>query len=351
MNKVKVALICPSNILYMPYLENYEEILKEYRVDYDVINWDRFNIEDVGSLKFRDLKSGHQRNILDYYKFRKFIKRKLKEHRYDKVIVFGVQLTFFLKDVLRKRFKNNFIIDIRDHNKIVDYFNIENVIAESSCVVISSAGYQKWLPSGGKYVVNHNSRISQISELNKVNLGRSSEDKIRIAFIGAIRDYQINIEFINSLKNSSKVFLNYHGEGSVNQRLLEHLKKNDILNVKLTGRYGKEEEKGLFLNNDFINVLRYSHGINNRTALPNRLYNSTIYGKPMLAYGGSELAKIIGKFKLGIVVDSFEDIENVITEYVNTFDVDVYQEGRISFISQVIDDNLLFKEEVVKFIN
>lgn len=35
---MKIALICPSNMLYMPYVKNYEQILIEQNIDYDIIN-------------------------------------------------------------------------------------------------------------------------------------------------------------------------------------------------------------------------------------------------------------------------------------------------------------------------
>lgn len=56
---MKIALICPSVILYMPYVSNYEVILKNKNIDYDIINWDRFHIEDKDS----HLKYSHK-NVL-----------------------------------------------------------------------------------------------------------------------------------------------------------------------------------------------------------------------------------------------------------------------------------------------
>ena len=43
---MKVALICPSNIIFMPYVKNYMEIFKDNHIKFDLILWDRFNIEE-----------------------------------------------------------------------------------------------------------------------------------------------------------------------------------------------------------------------------------------------------------------------------------------------------------------
>lgn len=72
---MKVALICPANILYMPYVKNYEEILKRYNINYDIINWDRNKIEEKKDHTYTDNKIGNRRNIYDYYKFYKYIKK------------------------------------------------------------------------------------------------------------------------------------------------------------------------------------------------------------------------------------------------------------------------------------
>ncbi|MBD8134921.1 hypothetical protein IFR10_05145 [Bacillus sp. CFBP 13597] len=348
---MKIALICPSNMLYMPYVSNYESILKRNKIEYDIINWDRFNIEDKDNhLRYRDLKIGHQRSFLDYYKYRKFIINHLKVTQYDKIIVFGLQLIYFLKGLLNKKYKGQYIIDIRDRNKIIDFFNISKSIKNSTFTVISSAGYKEWLPkSSDKYIINHNTQLSSISELNKVNQIQDKE-RINIAYVGAIRDYQINIDFINCLKNNNRINLYFHGEGDINKKIQMYLEDNKIRNVYLTGRYKKENEKDLYMNNNLINVLRYNDGINNKTALPNRLYNATIYGKPLVAFEGTHLGEDISKYNLGIVVDSFERVGEKIIQYLDNFDQERYEEGRRCFLNKVIKENNNFENKIEEFI-
>ena len=122
---MKIALICPSNMLYMPYVDNYTKILDEINVDYSVINWDRFKIEKDSEFTYRDSKIGYQRGFLDYFKYSRFVLNILEKNKYDKVVVFGIQLVFFLKRHLIREYSNKYIIDIRDHNRIIKYFSIE----------------------------------------------------------------------------------------------------------------------------------------------------------------------------------------------------------------------------------
>lgn len=347
---MKIALICPSNMLYMPYISNYTRILDEINVDYNVIIWDRFGIEKVSEFTYRDSKIGHQRNFLDYYKYSRFALRILKENNYDKVIVFGIQLVFFLKRSLIREYTNKFVIDIRDYNVIIKYFNIKKAIDNSSFTVLSSPGYNEWLPKNNKYIINHNTQIESLDELKEVKISHSSIDnKISVGCIGALRDYKVNISFIESLKNSIVLQLNYHGEGNINKNISKFLIEYNIENVDLTGRYNKEEEPELYNKNNIINVLRYNDGINNRTALPNRLYNAAIYGKPMLAFEGTQLAQIIKDYDLGLVLNTFDQTAIEIVEYLNYRNTEKFDAGRRKFLCSVIQDNIRFKEMIKRF--
>lgn len=348
---MKIALICPSNILYMPYVDNYTKIFDEINLDYSVINWDRFKIEKDSEFTYRDSKIGHQRSFLDYFKYSRFVLNILKKNNYDKVVVFGIQLVFFLKSHLIREYSNKYIIDIRDHNRVIKYFNIEKAVNHSNFTVVSSLGYKEWLPNSNKYVINHNTIIESLGELREVKpFDLSSGNKISIGCIGALRDHKINIDFIESLRNSETVQLNYHGEGDINQDISKYLLSHGIENVNLTGRYDKEEEPELYKKNNIVNVLRYNDGINNKTALPNRLYNAVIYGKPMLAFEGTHLSEIIKDYNLGIVIESFDNIERELMEYIYNFKFEPYENGRSLFFESVIKENKEFFTKIEDFI-
>lgn len=346
---MKIALICPSNILYMPYVYNYTKIFDEINADYSVINWDRFKIEKESEFTYRDSKIGHQRGFLDYFKYSRFVLNILKNNNYDKVVVFGIQLVFFLKRYLIKEYRDRYIIDIRDYNKIIKYFKIEKTIAHSNFTVLSSPGYKEWLPESNNYVINHNSRIESLDELRELDGDIRNKDFININYIGSIRDYKMNIDFINSLKNKKHIALNFHGEGAINKDIENHVTNQTIDNVKLTGRYKKEQESDLYKNSDFINILIPNDSINSRTLLPNRLYNAAIYGKPMLAFEGTYLAEIVKKYNLGIVVESFDNIEIEIMQFINEFKLELYENGRALFFESIIKENIEFRDRLQKF--
>lgn len=345
---MKIALICPSNRLYMPYVNNYEQILIEQNIDYELINWDRFQMEEISASSYRDKKRGHQRSFFDYLKFKKFLLNQMSSNHYDKVIIFGIQLSYFLKETIKKNYKEKYIIDIRDHNKILNFFNIKEFIECSAFTVLSSPKYTEWLPKSDKYVFNHNTQISSINELKEIC---SVKEEIRISNIGALTEFQMNIAFINSLKNNPKFKLNYHGEGEINKDIISYKEINDINNVFVTGRYFKEDEEELYESSDLINVLRSSDGINNKTALPNRLYNAILYGKPLLSFEGSYISELVSRHHIGIVIKSFSDMEQTIINYFMQFDAGKFNEGRENLLAEVMGDNVIFKEKLKVFLS
>lgn len=346
---MKVVLICPSNMLVMPYVTNYVDILKFSKAHYTIINWDRLCLENESEFTFRDGKKGLQRSFSDYCKYSKFITAHLNKIHYDKVVVFGLQLSFFLSALLKNRFAGNYILDVRDRNKIINFLNLKKIIKNSSFVVISSNGYKKWMPPSDKYIINHNTRISSIEEIkpaNSIDINRA----ISISYIGSPNDYKINVRLIKALKNSERINLYFHGIGRINNRIETIIGANNIKNVFQTGRYEKDQEEKLYMNQSLINILISNDSKNNKTALANRLYFSAIYGKPTLAFSGTYLAEVVKEYGLGLVLESFKDAEDQIFNYIKEFNISNFDEGRKRFLLNVINENTTFKHCVTDFI-
>lgn len=348
---MKIALVCPSNLLFMPYVRSYIDILKFLKLDYKIINWDRLNVdENIHGYTFEDNKKKHQRNYSDYIKFKKFVLSKLEKEHFDKIVIFTLQLGHFFKKYLIKYFPNKYIIDVRDYNKIYRFSNFKELIDCSYSCVISSPGYQQWLPESNKYLINHNTTVSSLDEIiynNKYEYELS--EKTDILTIGVLRNWDVNIDFINQLKNNEKYNLIFHGEGTINERLKEYIESEKIINVTLHGRYKKEEEINIYKDSDMINVLLYTDSINYRTSLANRLYNAALSGRPLLALRGSYQSYLIEKFNMGLVINSMKDLDKQFDSYLKSFSLEDFDKGRKKFLKTVIRENLHFRKKIEKF--
>ncbi|ARJ39622.1 hypothetical protein SporoP8_12505 [Sporosarcina ureae] len=348
---MRIALICPSNMLFMPYVDNYVKILKENEVDFTIINWDRLHLGQEGNiLSYKDKKVGHQRGYLSYYRYSRFIVRQLKHSEFDKVIVFGIQLTYFLKAYLQKRYKENYIMDIRDYNKSLKLFTIKKSIDSSFFTTISSPGYKEWLPTSSKYVINHNTTVKNIGKLERPIL-KSVGRPLNISYVGTITNLDVNLQLIHELQNNPDYFLKFHGDGMINEDIEQYVKEKEIHNVSIKGRYQKNEEVWLYKQADLVNMLLFSDHINNRTCLSNRLYNAVIHGKPLLSLNNTYLSDVIEQYKLGLVVDSLSEISQKLNQYVNNFNEAEYEKGREAFLHTVIEENANFKMRLEEFIS
>lgn len=330
----------------MPYIDSYIKILKENNISYGFLIWDRFLEEDTSENIFKRGSRRHQRGFLDYYLFGRFVNQHLRFNKYKRIICFGLQIAFFIRAELKNNYSKKFILDIRDHNKIVNFYNFKDLISHSAFTAISSLGYLSWLPKDGCYLVNHNFHLENLSNIKQINFLESGETNI--SSIGALRDLEINVDFIRKINNDQKIKLFFHGHGDINLKLEES--SAAFNNVKITGYYSKEKESELYHNSHLVNVLRYSDGINNNTALPNRLYLAPYFGRPLFAYSGTYLAQVIKQYELGLVVDSFDDVKNEIFRYFENFDILVFDKARQRFLEEVIDENSRFKQELYLFI-
>jgi len=253
-----------------------------------------------------------------------------------------------MQNYLNKKYKDKYIIDIRDSNKILKLFSIKKAVENSYITVISSKGYESWLPTSEKYIVNHNTSVTSISGAI-MPCKNHNLDNLRINYIGSIRDYDINIALIGALKDSTRITLNFHGDGTINKDIQNYLINNSINNVNVTGRYTKEQENNLYMESDVVNILIPDDDVNSKTLLPNRLYNALIHGKPILTKSGTYLANITEQFKLGIVIDSFDDIEIKILRYLESIDYEEFDRSRTLYLENVIHDNEYFYQELKNF--
>lgn len=350
-----ILLIAPSNLNHMPYVKSYIDILNRYKYRYKIINWDRFNNEKetLNNIIYKDKKIGHRRNFFDYYKFSRCVKKEIKKLNPSKIIIFGIQLSFFLKGTIVEKFHNNYIIDIRDYNKIFNKRYFKKIFRCSNVNVISSNGYKKWLSrenDGIKYVINHNFNMSKqmLNSMEKIE-AIANNDRITISYIGSLSDKKVNDQLIDKLKNNSRYILRFIGEGIINNHLLDRINNEKINNMYVEGYYEKELESQKYKESELINMLMSKENINNLTCLSNRLYNAAYNSKPLIVLEGSYMAKIVERHSLGLVLDNLDNIEYKIERYLEDFDVVQYNNQRYLFMEKVIEENNYFETVVKKF--
>lgn len=356
---MKVGLLLPANIYFCPYAKIYSKILDELKIDYDILAWDRAGIkEEVGEYIYKKkypYGTGSKfKWIINYYYYSIFLKKHIKINKYDRLIVFGPQVGFFLFFFLKSRYKQKFCFDFRD-------IFIEQIFPKafihllnlSSLNVISSLGFKPFLPKQFEYVLSHNFDIDILN--NCINSKSESQvftnKRVNVTTIGAIRDYEQNYQVMSALSNQANYLIKFIGTpGNAGLKLQQDVVKNNFNNVEFIGFYNKEDEPKLLKDADFLNIF-YPNIRTHSTALSNRFYNALIFKKPMIVTRNSEQGKYVEKYKLGLAIENTLALDKQIQNFILTFDQVNFNNNCNNLLLKFKDDYDIFKRKFITFLN
>jgi hypothetical protein len=100
----KVCIIAPSSLRYMPYLRCYEEVLQALAAPYDILYWDRYELEEEkeNAIAFqRPRARGGAALLSGYVAYRHFLIRHLQvifSVHADSFLIYGISV---MKDFCR----------------------------------------------------------------------------------------------------------------------------------------------------------------------------------------------------------------------------------------------------------
>lgn len=331
-----------------PFLESFIQIIEKNKDwSYSLIGWQR-NGNPSSMLDEREILcpvpatigNSKFKKIIDHLKFVRFVIEKIEERKPDILFIASIQLAVFLAPYLKKS-RIPYLIDIRDPSIVWQYarYVFSFVVRNAEYVFISSPGFKKWLPTGGKYILSHNVTWTQLS-LRKNYSCRNIEKECKILTIGHIRFYEANLKFVQSMEGMPVQMIFSGALTPEGEKLFQetHLFRN----VKFTGAYDKKDELDIISQSDFVLLL--VSGENKEDNMGNRFYNSLIACRPLIANEGTVTADYIEKFSLGTVVrNDFSDAWENIKHYANSFDPEVYLKNRNRLLDEIEQDVLQFE--------
>ncbi len=353
---MKVALVIPGSIWYAPYVRNYTRILDEQNVEYSIISWNREGDDKLEGFQYnKRCEKGHGSAGFSAYKgYLKFIKSTIREQGFNRIIVFGPQMTCLLSTFLLKYYRGRYMIDYRDLS-IEQKFGFRQLFAvmlKYSCAnVISSPGFKRCLPKCD-YYLSHNFDERAVCDALKNNFnetGFNVEKGIDVLTIGAIRDYSSNIEVTKALVNKEGFTLRFvgRGQGTV-ERLQAYCNEVKSNNVIFVGGYDKPEEPDYVKSSTFMNIF-YPRVITHDTALSNRFYNSLIYRKPMIVTKNTIQGDYVEKYNIGIALDDCSNLVNELKTFIEQ-DYKAYCKRCDNLLKTFLQDQKKFVEAVRSFI-
>lgn len=350
--KKRICIIAPSSLRYMPYLDLYLDILDGASVEYEVVYWDRFLLDEdrERTVVYRREGTASGLSLLTaYFGYRRFLKSYFGQHKFDMYIVLGVQVAVFMADFLRDK---KYILDIRDYShesffpfRIIARF----LIARAQVVCISSAGFLKWLPKQREYILSPNLNASELS----IEAACFDSSTRIISYIGAIGYFDANAAFIRAIKAMPSWSLRYIGRGTQESALCSYASQQAAFNVFFRGLYQPREKACFYKETNFVLSCYGSESVVVQSALPNRLYESCIFRRPIIVNSGTYLAEVVQENGLGIVcdLDNLKDLEVALTRYYDSDYFSEYSDNCARFLRHVASELLHFRKSVVGFLS
>lgn len=353
-----IGILIPNNLWFCPYVNIYTNILVKEQIPYEIVSWCRDGKNEKGCIQYKDTKKHNNAigRLLSYFRYALFVKKIVKQRQYKKLIVFTPQLAIFIAGFLKHEYKGRYIFDYRDlsiEQKTFFKRPFLIVLKNSVANVISSPGFKKYLPSDFDYILSHNFNIDIVRKM----LNRTGEtcisfnkDHIDVLTIGGIRDYDSNVQVINSLYNKPNFTIRFVGKGPSAKALHSHSQNIVAKNIYFEGYYPKELEAKYIEECTFMNIF-YPRLPSHDSALSNRFYNSLIYKRPMITTAETTQGDLALKFGLGVAVKNCDNLDNDLISFLQTMDEDLYVQRCNFLLSSFVDDYERFEYLVKEFIS
>lgn len=255
------------------------------------------------------------KRILEDRKLREKTINKILTYDPDVIYISGVELLWAIKKVPFKR-KPIIILEIADlpantHISKLGFFGksvekiLINVVKEvPDYYVITSPGfyhgyYEKYGFDKNKFFVFENVPQKNIFKTYEINPEKiMNKEKLVIGYIGAVAYYSSLKALFEACNNIENVEIVIAGKGPDSEKVENEAKK--YKNVKVLGRYNYEQDiSRLYSMVDVVYSLYNVDNYNVKLALPNKLYEAIVCGKPIIVAKDTYLEEYVKELGVG----------------------------------------------------
>lgn len=296
--------------------------LSKISSDLSVIYWDRthgqgFKIEEFESANCLKLDASNERNFVKRsLESRSLLRRSsriLKERRPEMIYVSGIECMPAARR-MKRVCGSHIVLEIADlpANSYTERFSflskplealVNREVSSADSIVITSPYY---------YIdyYKHRTRFKEEEVFLFENVPEQSvfsgfkkkpHDIFRVAFIGGVRYFDSIRTLFEAGKGIDGLEVLIAGKGPDYERVLELSKTYS--NVKITGEYNyKKEIVSLYSEIDLVYAVYNTKGINERLALPNKLYEAIVCEIPIVVSKGTCLELYVKELGVGFLV-------------------------------------------------
>ncbi len=366
---MRIGILLPTNVYFAPYSRVYTDIFDQHGISYDILYFDKRNLNEPAAYRFATNVSstdGNLKRFWGYWRYARFLAKAIKREGYDRLIVCGPQIAIFLYPFLKKHYAGKFILDYRDLSIEQRFMKrYRKLLAISAYNMISSPGFKRCLPEAN-YILSHNvsidllrkacsnnrtdrnNRITQNNQNNQNNQINPTNPVFTVLTIGGIRDYEQNAAVMMALANRPEFETAYIGRGEegADVKLRQLAEREHVENVHFEGFYKKEDEPGIIQKATFLNIF-YPRKLSHDTALSNRFYSSLLFRKPMITTADTIQGDYASNYGVGIAISDADHLAERLRQYIDDFDDATYERNRHQLLQSFLKDYEEFEKAVL----
>lgn len=348
---MKVLIISGAALRLTPYAQLYIDAAKKNGHTITILVWERNNEPDnvvdssIKVIRFKNVLDDSEskiNKIVPFLLFRKFLRKNIQRNNPDFIVSLDTQFAVLINSLIRKKYKNKYIYDMRDmsfehislYRKIV-----AKIVNASKYTFISSEDYRRFLPSSTKIFTFHNYQKSELQYIGLRNKNVRNQKKIRISFWGMIREVELNLFFISCIKNDERFLVNYYGSAtSESKRLNEYCEAQNVRNVVFWGPYSNDKKHSFVSNTDLILNLHYNKRKQfGSPEMGNKFYDGIIYEIPQICSKNTFMGNYAEKYQVGVCIELNENIGDCLWNYYNSIEWNKFSANCCSIRECIID--------------
>lgn len=347
--KSKICIIGTSNLKHISLISLYTKFFDKHNVPYDIVYLDRYGIEEktTASNVYRFTyvpKAGKVNKLLMFRSFRKYANKILKANNYDTVITWQTTGVYLFADILLKRFKGRYVVNVRDYvieNNRFFHWLLAKLVNNARFVTISSDGFRRFLPKADYIKVN-----SVNEELLEGLTGRPQNNSlpIKIGFAGNCRYFRESYKLIDALGNDDRFELWYCGSNS--EVLKEYADTKGYNNVKTMPTFNPKDTIDIMASFDMVNSAFGNDAMDNSTLMPIRLYTALAIHRPMLVNCNTQLGQEVKANSIGYVIEDYSNLADSLFSYYEKLDFGNLAEDCDAYLQNARQENLIFYNEL-----
>jgi len=271
------------------------------------------------------------KSILTLYKI-------IKNQHFEKIIVNNIDTLFMYKILTLLSKKQNKIIieisDLRAHTYKEDLKSIvirfiEGLIFKTvdKMIITSPKFYDLYY----KNIFHKRPFILENKPLNKMipeRLNKIENEKIIIGIVGMLLQEKPYEALFETIKNDKRFEVHIYGKGDYKNLVEKYARKYS--NIIYFGEYNLFQDSARIYASLDILYMSYdttNGSLNNKVALPNKLYEAMYFKVPVITSKDSYLGELVNQYKIGMTFEccNFNELNATLTEL--SLNIDQYRQN------------------------